>query len=92
MCCRRRRRRRLTCHGHKQEGEKYIGKFARGNSRDERKAWEEKRDRVAKEMGVPPLVVTTKQVELWDLYKQKVLGQKPATAEAADATNKEVSA
>ena len=58
--------------------------------------WEEKRDRVAKEMGVPALVVTTKQVELWDLYKEKILNKKPATAaDAADATNaadKELSA
>lgn len=57
--------------------------------------WEEKRDRVAKEMGVPALVVTTKQVELWDLYKEKILNKKPATAADADATNaadKELSA
>jgi len=83
-------------HAHKQEGEKQLGKFVRGANREQRKVWEEKRDRVAKEMGVPALVVTTKQVELWDLYKEKILNKKPATAtDAADATNaadKELSA
>jgi len=57
------------------EGQKFIGKWARGVNKETRKAYELKRDRVAAEMGVPPLVVTTKQVELWDLYKEKVLGQ-----------------
>jgi hypothetical protein len=81
-----------------QEGEKQLGKFVRGVNSEQRKVWEEKRDRVAKEMGVPRLVVTTKQVELWDLYKEKILNKKPATATdpaAADATNaadKELSA
>ena len=78
-----------------QEGEKPLGKFVRGVNSEKRKVWEEKRDRVAKEMGVPRLVVTTKQVELWDLYKEKILNKKPATATDADATNaadKELSA
>jgi large subunit ribosomal protein L22 len=69
-----------------QEGEKQLGKFARGVNRESRKAWEEKRDRVAKEMGVPPLVVTTKQVELWDRYKEKVLNKDKATSPPADST------
>lgn len=78
------------------EGEKQLGKFVRGANREQRKVWEEKRDRVAKEMGVPALVVTTKQVELWDLYKEKILNKKPATAadaaDAANAADKELSA
>lgn len=83
----------LINHTH-QEGEKQLGKFVRGANREQRKVWEEKRDRVAKEMGVPALVVTTKQVELWDLYKEKILNKKPATAADADANaaDKELSA
>jgi large subunit ribosomal protein L22 len=69
-----------------QEGEKQLGKFARGVNTEKRKEWQIKLRKVAREMGVSPLVVTTKQVELWDLYKEKILGLPSKSASPPKAT------
>jgi len=86
-------RRRQYCHlfvGLKEvpavEGEKQLGKFARGVNKERRIQWRARQMEAAKALKIHPLFITSRQVLRWEYEQEKAQKAARASAGASSAS------
>jgi len=67
------------------EGERKLGKFARGTNKMRRMDWHKRVDTASKALNVHPLFITTRQVKRYEYDQEKAREKEKAAAKATQS-------